>query len=348
MGINQFRDDGAIIGYRPTLQYNKELISNSLVTEDTKLSSDTDYSGKVTYSETVNGFKNNLPSTSLENIDYTLENMKLLIDKLALSFKSGNWNQYGEVSSLLSAIESNDKEYINSFIEYHKNNITGSIVPELIGIIYDTQQRFKILSNILKELYYGKTSLTIDEIKQIDKSYLEKVKSYEASKDNSKINYLALSYDSVLNRSVSMYTFSANEQMIDVADIVLSFDDSSADSSKEKLIKKMFTEINQDIEDRQTVYNNQQSVEIMEKTLYNYYSKRQEMIELYDLMNISQNSIFIGQRIQNYQKQLDDAVTNINRSFVGNQYFLSEIVKLEREKHFLKNIYSSFNYNSGI
>lgn len=348
MGINQFRDDGAIIGYRPTLQYNKELISNSSVTEDTKLSSDTDYSGKVTYSETVNGFKNNLPSTSLENIDYALENMKLLIDKLTLSFKSGDWNKYEEISSLLSALESNDEEYINNFIEYHKNNITGSIVPELIKTIYDTQQRLKILSEILKELYYGKTSLTTEEIKQIDKSYLEKVQSYEANKDNSKINYLALSYDSVLNRSVSMYTFGANEQTINIADIVLSFDNSIADSSKETLIKKMFEEVNEDINYRQTIYNEQQSVEIMEKTLYNYYSKRQEMIELYDLMSSNQNSIFIGQRIQNYQKQLDDAIANVNRSFVGNKYFLSEIVKLEREKHFLKNIYASFNYNSDI
>ena len=99
---------------------------------------------------------------------------------------------------------------------------------------------------------------------------------------------------------------------------------------------------------RQIIYDEQQSVEIMQKTLYNYYSKRQEMIELYDLLDNNQSSVFIGQRVQNYQQQLDDAITNVNRSFVGNQYFLSEMVKLEREKYFLKNIYSSFNYNSDI
>lgn len=346
MSINQLNDDGAIIGYRPTLQYNKDLNSNTA--EDNKQSSATNNSKKTNYSKTISSLKNNLPSKSLENIDYVLENMKLLIDKLALSFENGNWNQYGEISSLLSAIESNDEEYISNFIEYHKNNITGSIVPELIGTISNTKQRLQIVSNILKELYYGQTSLSTEEAKQIDESYFEAIKSYETSKDVSKINYLALSYDSVLNRSVNMYAFGANEQAINIADVLIASDNTTADSSKESFIQKMFSEVNQDIIYRETMYNEQQSIEIMQKTLYNYYSKRQELLELYDLLDANQNSVFIGQRIQNYQKQLDDAVTNINRSFVGNQYFLSEISKLEQEKNFLKNIYSSFNYNSGI
>ena len=346
MDINQLKDDGAVIGYRPNLQYNKDIKSEKA--EGAKQSSATDYSGKVTYSETINSFKNNLPSTSLKNIDYVLENMKLLIDKLASSFETGNWKQYGEISSLLSAIENNDEEYITNFIEYHKNNITGSIVPELIGLIHNSTQRLQILSNVLKELYYGNTNLSTDEANQIDTAYLNKVKAYETGGNASKINYLALSYDSILNRSVSMYTFGANEQVIDIADIILISDNASTDSSKENLVQKLFNENNQDINYRQTTYDEQQSVEIMQKTLYNYYSKRQEMIELYDLLNTNSNSILIGQRIQNYQQQFDDAITNINRSFVGNQYFLSEMVKLEREKYFLKNIYASFNYNSSI
>lgn len=344
MSINQLKDDGAVIGYRPTLQYKKEIKSD--IAEGTKKSSATDYSGKVKYSETINSFNNNLPSTSLKNIDYALENMKLLIDKLALSFQNGNWNQYGEVSSLLSAIESKDDEYITNFIEYHKENITGSIVPELIGAIYDTEERLKILSDVLKELYYGESTLTTEEANQIDKAYIEKIKSYEASGDISKINYLTLSYDAVLNRSVSMYAFGANEQAIDIADVVTISENTTANASKDSFIQKLFKEVNQDIDYRQTMYKEQQSVEIMQKTLYNYYDKRQEMIELYDLLNTNENSIFIGQRVQNYQQQLDNAITNVNRSFAGNKYFLSEIAKLEREKNFLKNIYANLNYNS--
>ena len=145
-----------------------------------------------------------------------------------------------------------------------------------------------------------------------------------------------------------MYSFSANEQVIDIADTLIASDNSSTDSSKASLIQKMFDEVNEEIDYRKYSYNEQQSIEIMEKTLYNYYSKRQELIELYDLFNQNNESIFIGRKIQSYREQIDDAIININKSFVGNQYFLSEIVKLEREKHFLKNIYASFNYNPDI
>lgn len=346
MSINQLNDDGAVIGYKPTLQYNKDKVSTNA--EDKEKSSATNYSGTVNYTDTINSFSNNLPSNTLNNIDYAIQNIKTLIDKLALSFKNGNWNQYGEISSLLSAIESNNEDYITNFIEYHKDNITGSVIPELIGAMYNTEQRLQILSDTLKELYYGQCTLTTEETKEIDKAYLEKLKSYEVSSDKAKINYLALSYDSILNRSVNMYTFSVNEQIIDIADIITISDDSSANSSKASLIQKMFKETNKEIDYRKDSYNEQQNVEIMQKTLYNYYEKRQELINIYDLFNTNKDSIFIGNKIQTYKKMIDDAVTNINKVFAGNQYFLSEMVKLEREKYFLMNIYASFNYNSEI
>lgn len=345
MAINQLEDDGAVIGYKPTLQYKKENNINT-DTEDKKSSSTTNYSGKIKYSNALNSFSNNTPSIALNNIDYTMENMKLLIDKLASAFKNGNWNQYGEISSLLSAIESNNQEYISNFIDYHKNNITGSIVPELIGEIYNTKQRLKTLSNILKELYYGNSHITTEEAKEIDKAYLQKLQSYETSNEVAKINYLTLSYDSILNRSVNMYSFSANEQIINIADVIVASDDSSTDSSKSSIIQKLFSEVNDELNCRKKSYNEQQSVEIMQKTLYNYYSKRQEILDLYDLFSENKDSVFIGNKILSCQKQVNDAITNINKTFAGNQYYLSEMAKLEREKHFLMNIYASFNYNS--
>jgi hypothetical protein len=345
MGINQLTDDGAVIGYKPTLEYVKKG-KVGISAEDTKKSSATGSSGRVKYSETLKSFKNNLPSNTLNNIDYVTQNMRLLIDKLASSFQNGNWNQYGEISSLLSAVESNNEEYINNFIGYHQDKITGSIVPELIGLIHNTEQRLKILSDILKELYYGQSTITTEEAKEIDKAYLQKLQSYEADDDKVKINYLALSYDSILSKSASMYAFSSNQQAINIADIVIASDNSSASSSKAPLIQKMFENVNGDLGCRRESYDGQQSVEIMQKTLYNYYSKRQEIVDLYDLFSDNKESVFIGNRIQSYTEQVDNAIVNINRSFVGNQYYLSEMVKLEREKHFLMNIYATFNYNS--
>jgi hypothetical protein len=342
MSVNQLIDDGAVIGYQPNLQYKKD---KNVVAED-KSSSATDYSGKTEYSSTLNGFSNNLPSTALKNLDYSLSLMKSLIDKLSKSFQNGDWPQYNQISSLLNAIDSKDNNYIDKFIKYHKNNISGSIVPELIGLIYSTQQRLEELSGTLKELYYGDSQLTTDEAKKIDDTYLQQMKENEINQEIEKNNYLALSYDSELNRSVNVYSFSVNKKVIDIADVVLKKDDSSSDSSKSTLIQRLFDEVNSEIDSRKDLYNAQQSVEIMNKTLYNYYDKRKESIELYDLFSENQSSIFIGSKIQEYALQLDDSIKNINRTFAGNQYYLSETTKLEREKHFLKNIYDSFSYNS--
>lgn len=345
MSINQFQDDGAVIGYQPTLQYKKDRKSDNAESQQV---SATDYSGKQQYSNTVMSFKNNLPSTSLSNLDYVIDNMKLLIDKLAATFQNGNWNQYGEISSLLSAIESNDTAYIDKFISYHSSSITGSIIPELIGTIYDAEQRLKTLSDLIKELYYGVTSIHTDEAQQLDEGYLQKIQTYETNGDVAKINYLALYTDSSINRSVNMYAFAVNEQVIDIADVIIKNDSASTDASKASLLIKYFDEANNEIKYRKDAYDTQQSIEIMQKTLYNYYDKRKEALELYDIFAENNESVFIGKKVQACKERLEEAIVNVNRSFVGNQYFLSEMVKLESEKHFLKNLYASFNYNSDI
>lgn len=345
MSINQLNDEGAVIGYKPTLEYVKKGKSdvNAQDASNDSLSVSND---EIEYSKTLEGFSSNLPSSTLKNIDFAINNMKKLVDKLTLSFKSGNWGKYGEISSLLSAIENNDEEYIDDFINYHKDNIKGNIAPELIGIIYDAEQRMQILGETLKELYYGSSLLTTEEIEEIDKAYLKKIQSYEQGNDKAKINYLAISNDSILNKSVSMYAFSVNRQAIDIADVMSVSDKSSTDSSKSELIKKIFDETNEEIDFKKDSYNEQQNIEIMKNTLYNYYNKRQELIDMCELFNDNKESVLLGKKLDYYTEQINDAITNVNRTFAGNQHFLSEMVKLEREKHLLMNIYATVNYNS--
>ena len=122
MSINQLNDDGAVIGYKPNLQYIKETNIQS-VTEE---SSVTDYSGNTKFSDTVINFANNLPSTSLSTINFVQNNMKKLIDKLSNAFENNNWNEYNEISFLLNAIDNNNEEYINDFVNYHIDNMSNT------------------------------------------------------------------------------------------------------------------------------------------------------------------------------------------------------------------------------
>ena len=341
MPINQLNDDGAVIGYKPDLQYKKDRTVASNNTDTAR----TNYSGSITYTDTLSGCKDNCPSQALTDITYVTENLKKLVDKLAKAFKNGNWDKYNDISTLLSAVENNSNEYIQDFVDYHHGIITGSIVPELIQDIHDTQTRMNTLDKIIKELYYGDENISLDEAKEIDESYISKMESYEASDDKTKINYMAISYDSIISRSVSMYAFNINKKSINVADIVTKKDDTTVNSSKASLVQQLFNEVNEELDYRRASYNPEQSVEIMQKTLYNYYDKRKNLIDLYDLID-SSDSIYLKRKVSDYQYQVDEAIKDINRAFVGNQIYLTEKSNLEQEKHYLLEIYAQLNYNS--
>ena len=342
MSINQLNDDGAVIGYKPDLQYKKDITASSNKTSDTaRIIS----SSSITYTDTLSGFKENCPSQALSNITFTTENLKKLVDKLAKAFTKGNWNQYNDISTLLSAVENNSNEYIQDFVNYHHNSITGSIIPELIQDIHDTQIKMDVLDKIIKELCYGDENISLEEIKLIDEAYISKMKSYESSNEKSKINYMALSYDSILSRSISMYAFNINKRTISITDIITKKDDTNVNPSKASLIQQLFNEVNEELDYRRESYNPEQSVEIMQKTLYNYYDKRKKLIDLYDLIDLS-DSTYLKRKVSVYQNEIDEAIKNINRSFVGNQIYLEEKIKLEQEKHYLLDIYAQLNYNS--
>ena len=109
--------------------------------------------------------------------------------------------------------------------------------------------------------------------------------------------------------------------------------------------EQLFNEVNEELDYRRASYNPEQSVEIMQKTLYNYYDKRKKLIDLYDLIDLS-DSTYLKRKVSVYQNEIDEAIKNINRSFVGNQIYLEEKIKLEQEKHYLLDIYAQLNYNS--
>lgn len=341
MPINQLNDDGAVIGYKPDLQYKKDRTVASNNTDTAR----TNYSGSIAYTDTFSGFKDNCPSQALSDIAYVTENLKKLVDKLAKAFKNGNWDKYNDISTLLSAVENNSNEYIQDFVDYHHGIITGSIVPELIQDIHDTQTRMDTLDKIIKELYYGDENISLDEAKEIDESYISKMESYETSDDKAKINYMTISYDSIISRSVSMYAFNINKKSITVADIVTKKDDTAVNPSKTSLVQQLFNEVNEELDYRRASYNPEQSVEIMQKTLYNYYDKRKNLIDLYDLID-SSDSTYLKRKVSDYQDQVNEAIKDINRAFVGNQIYLTKKSNLEQEKHYLLEIYAQLNYNS--
>ncbi len=338
---NQRRDDGAIIGYKPKLEYRKKVATKV----ETEQVTSTNYDG-VKFSKTLNSIAQNLPSVALSNLDFVTDNIKMLMNELTKSFADGDWNEYGNISSLMSAVESNNKEYIDAFINYHSNLITGSIVPELIGALNTTRRRLVLLNNTLKKLYYNDKTLTTEQAQAIDADYLKQIQKYEVGNEQNKINYLAISQDSILNRSVSLHAFDVNEKAINLSEVVLSTDSALAKKEQGDLIKQLYDETNQGLNYHKSTYDEEQSINTMTQTLYNYYDKRKDVNDMYTVLDTSTNSVFIARKTKEYKDRLNEAIVNVNKAFTGNAYYLSELTSLEQEKALLMNIYSTFNYNS--
>lgn len=345
MANKQLIDDGAVIGYEPKLYYDKgrETDKNTKTQEESKGSS----VSKIIENHTkcFIGFSNNMPSKVINNLNFAINSMKKLVDKLSKSFHNGNWNKYNDISSLLTAVENDDIEFIKEFVDFHKYNIEGDIVPELIETIYKTQKRLETIQTSLKEFYYGNSNIKKEEYEEIDRAYLEQIRQYENSGEFQKINYASLSYDSSLNRSISTYAFSANKACILLSDVVNKTDSSVTNESMISSVEKLFDEVTYDIKSRDDAYELQQNVEIVQKTLYNYYNKRQELLNLYNLLGNSE-SIYLSRKISDYQNGVDEAIANVNKTFIGSQLHLAELEKMESEKHFLLNIYSELSNKS--
>lgn len=336
---NQLLDHGAVIGYSPRLEYNKDISSlyntdneeNQVVnTEDIK------------YSSSLQHFINNTPSFTINALNQTSELLRDLIDLLSDSFEKNNWKMYGDISSLLNAINNDNDKYIKDFVNYHKYDITKSIIPELISYINDANKRIKLVSSTLTKLFYGEGNFQYEDINKIDTSYINRLTQYERDHLYHKINYATIVNDTLLNRTTTQYAYATGEACIHLTEILNDDNNIKSDRTKTQFINKIFQEVNSEIDLRDKSYEKYQTIEILEKTLYNYYNKRKDLINMYDLLS-GNESIYLGRKISEYQNALEYSIKEVNKTYIGSKIYISELKELEQQKYYLSNIYRQLN-----
>lgn len=339
-------DDGSVIGYKPKLEYNKEMNGQTGAKIKDSAPETTDMTGNVTYSKTLADFQNNMPSKMLEVLDMVRNNIDSLISTVSPQFSGGKGSDYSDISALLTALQYGNTDFSQKFIDYHFKEISGSHIPEIIVELFNTGHRLDVLSSTIKELFYGNPSITTEEAAEKDNAILKNMQSYEVSGNTQKINYAAVAYDNLVGRSTIVYGYAINKGVIRFKDILLQRDSNCVNPSKMADIKHLFEEVNDEIKYRKDAYGEQQTVEIMQKTLYNYYSRRSELMTLYDLFSSSKNSIMFGTKVSRKQADIRNAIEEIAKTYLGNQFYIGELTNLEQEKFFLRDIYAGFNYNS--
>lgn len=336
---DQLKDSGAVIGYRPELKYEKEYNGRTTTTNTS-----TKVNNKQNYSNTVKSFSVSSPSKIIANINDTMDNINTIINRLSKIFESKKYDKYSNISSLVTAINNNNTNYAKEFIDYHKFDISKSQIPEIVYELKLQEKRLEIFKETYKTLYYGTSNISDEVCKQKDEEMLSVIRQKDTNKKG--LNYLTLSYDSIINKSINIYTSKLNDALAHLEEIAHVTDDVSVNPMLATTMQYLFTEADDEINYRKDTYDMQQNIDTMRKTLYNYYIKRSDLNKFYNVVteNANEGDFLLG-KISKYETKLNNAIEDVNRIIYGNVHYLNSLEGLMTEKQHLRSIYATISYN---
>lgn len=337
---DQLTDSGAVIGYRPDLKYEK--INEP---EKSDISVINNYiNNNNSYTNTIQSYLDNQPNLIISNINDNIISINDIIDRLAETFNKKEYNEYSNIESFIDAIENGNTVYANDFLEYHKTDISKSQIPEIIQVLETEKERLNIFNETLKTLYYGTSNITDEECKQKD----DEISSVLTQKDKQRkgINYLTLSYDSVLNKSINTYSSKIDESCILLEEVAYVEDNNNMTNSiLLPMIERLFKETDDEINARSASYDIQQSVDTTRKALYNYYIKRNDLNQFYNIVTESSNEgSYLLSKISLFENELDNAIEEINRTTLGNAHYIKSLSNSMTEKQQLRSLYATISY----
>ncbi len=83
------------------------------------------------------------------------------------------------------------------------------------------------------------------------------------------------------------------------------------------MIEQLYKEVDNEINARTDSYNMQQNVDTARKALYNYYIKRSDLNEFYNVVaETSSDGSYLLSKISSFENKLDNAIENINKTML--------------------------------
>ena len=372
--LSQLNNDGNIIGYQPTLKYEKQrTATGKAITSQEDINYDPEKDTTL-YSKTLNGFAENTPSSILADINNVLKNINRLKSNLAQKFNEDqavflnpfyksdsnisdteiilnnarpgtSYNPYNDINKLVEAENTGNESFSNEFEERY-NSVYGSVIPSLLNKLTFIENKLNALSTVFKQIYYNNPNISLEEARNYDISYVSDMKLRERQGKNTGINYLTLSFDGILNKTVSMCTYQDNKSAIKVAKVIDSHDESQATVNDMDIVKKLFDDIEKQLDLRSRGYMRNENLELIQKSMYNYYEKRKQLNDLYTLYRQNPNSKLLARKTQEYSNELNNAIKNVAKVLLYNQNYLEKVTILEKQKYDLQKLFRSTSSNS--
>ena len=333
-------DDGSIIGYEPKFTFNKDghIIKDESAREILENMAETDST-----SETLKNFRESTPSKTIESFSLTKSAINDAISDLADLFDGGNWNKYADISTLLQAISTKDDDYINKFIEYHSDSITGSSIPEIIGGLYEENKRLDLFNDTSNRIFFGDDFFTDEEIKSMNESSYKTLLSFDSNSPE-KINYMAVSFDSQYCKAMELHSVEIRKRALESTEILDSIGYNTSGSLKKSGIKNMFDDLLKKEKWRKSQYSSQQTDENVKKAIYNYYYERKALKDYYDLKEqVTYEAYDVYQMIDDKKRNVERAIANVAKTMLADSHHMKEMTEIRRQKALLRSVYKYAN-----
>ena len=382
---DQLNDSGAVIGYKPNLEYKKnidgesKLYKNSNSKKNKQEENYYDENGNLVvpdehnprkyvlseninneftqlapFSKTLKSFIKNSPGKTIDNLISTSKFISDIITRLSDEFNNNQdndtkYDKLCNIEGLINGINSGDKDYVDNFVNKYKNDIKLSQIPEMIYHLQNLVNDIDKTMSYLKKLYYGDVNIEPNKYKMADDDLIDRLKAQEkTAKSNNNfpnINYLTVGIDSLLNTGINIYCSKLKDKVATFEQVAYVQDDTGIKNQiMIPMVKRMFDEINEELEARQITYDAQYDVDTKEKALYNYYEARSNLRDLYNAISESVSETnFLLKHVQDYEDALTDAIDNVNRALLYDIHNTEELTRLYKEKQYMRSMDSNLS-----
>ena len=192
----QLFQDAEVIAYRPSLEHQK-----SVRTETTASPEET--TSKLTGA--LASFLQNKPSSTLMALMSALADAETILSFLAKALADDTIAAMS-FEAYKVALSSGDFSSALPYVEAHRDSIEGKTAVEVHQAIFGAVMELRELKRIQSTLFYGDENITKEQAVAMDQTYEHRLLEFEKEEDNPKINYLALSVDAVLGKTITGYS----------------------------------------------------------------------------------------------------------------------------------------------
>lgn len=324
-----------ILSYNPRLEIRRKIdLAYDVQNQDTVDNAEDTVAipnvPKRNYTQTLQDFISYKPSNQISSFIQSLNNIDVVKGNLKSEL------QGKDISNEYFGTADNDiKETV---LEDNRNNISGSTKLEIYGELDKIYDEMSEVKRIFSTLLYGE-DIEEGKSKEIDDTYINKMKALEDSNEGHKINYMSISYDTLVSCLMSEYLCRIDyivQQYETLIEDVTKVEQQKKDSTyKTKIntsngtltmLENKFNSINDLMANDN--FRDSKSKDNLSNSIYNMYMEKQDLNEyLKDLSNINNDeeySLFHEIALDSYEK-LEEGVENITKSVLSSEMAKQDI-----------------------